>query len=511
MERNFYTDDFEELLKEKADQYKMYPSDKVWNGIQNSLHSKRKWYWIGFALLLSGVSYYAIEALIAPPKAAQKSQAKVIASKVPADNVLLSGKDGKAGSALVIPLTQNGGSRYQSLPKDIELPFDGDYDIDRSYADIEPGATARVVEMLQLTRVPVLSGPVESKTPLNSLAAASPAKSFSSLDGYDPVIIVDNTPPSATSAAGLPDQNTNGGLQDKDRIIALGQNRGIDGSTGSVRFPIEQEAAAEDVKKINWLQEFASNEFNVAPLKRLSWQLAFAPTMNYRNLSTSKNPGKQYRVKNIPMAMDITGDVDNLVNHSPALGFELGTHMRYVANRTITFKAGIQFNYARYAIEAFSAPGIDVATIALNSVGGSFRDSLISYSSISNFGGNSVKDIQNQYFQLSAPIGVELKLLGGKRMGLHIAGTVQPTYLLNRNTYLITTDYLSYTREPSLVRRWNMNTSAEAFVSYNTGGIQWQVGPQFRYQVLSSYSSKYPIRENLMEYGVKIGVSKTIR
>src|SRR5688572_6485856 len=231
MERNFYTDDFEELLKEKADQYKMYPSDKVWNGIQNSLHSKRKWYWIGFALLLSGVSYYAIEALIAPPKAAQKSQAKVIASKVPTDNVLLSGKDGKAGSALVIPLTPNAGPRYQSLSSTIDQPFDGDFDIDRSYADIEPGATARVVEMLQVNRVPVLSGPVESKTPLNSLAAASPAKSFYSLDGYDPVIIVDNTPSSATSAAGLPDQNTSGGLQDKNGIIALGQNRGIDGST----------------------------------------------------------------------------------------------------------------------------------------------------------------------------------------------------------------------------------------------------------------------------------------
>jgi len=234
--------------------------------------------------------------------------------------------------------------------------------------------------------------------------------------------------------------------------------------------------------------------------------------MNYRKLTTSKNPGRQYLVKNIPMALNITGDLDQLVNHKPALGFELGSYLRYAADRTVTFKAGIQFNYARYAIEAFSAPTTDVATIALNSTGGLRRDSLISYSSISNIGGNSVKDIQNQYFQLSAPIGLEVMLIGGKRMQLHIAGTLQPTYLINRNTYLITTDYQSYTHEPSLVRRWNMNTSAEAFVSYNTGGgIVWQVGPQFRYQVLSSYSSKYPIRENLMEYGVKIGVSKTIR
>ncbi|HMF72044.1 MAG TPA: hypothetical protein VK616_11240, partial [Flavitalea sp.] len=253
------------------------------------------------------------------------------------------------------------------------------------------------------------------------------------------------------------------------------------------------------------------HETNVPALKRVSWQLSFAPTMNYRRLSASKNPGREYLVKNIPMAMNVTGDIENLVNHTPAIGFELGSHIRYAADRNVTLKAGIQFNYARYSIEAFSATSTDVATIALNSTGGSRGDSLVSYSNISNFGGNSVKDLQNQYFQLSAPIGMEVRLLGGKRLQLRVAGTIQPTYLINRNTYLITTDYKNYTHEPSLVRRWNMNTSAEAFVSYNTGTISWQVGPQFRYQILSTYSSRYPIRENLMEYGVKIGVSKTIR
>ncbi|HTE23164.1 hypothetical protein [Flavitalea sp.] len=514
MERNFYTDDFEELLKEKADQYKMYPSDKVWNGIQSSLHSRRKWYWIGFALLLSGVSYYAIEALIAPPGPVRKSEAKIAASKIPTENVLLGAGDGKRRSALVIPLTQHKISQYNPVSNSIDQPFKGEFDIDRSYSEIEPGATAKVVEMLQIAKIPVISDPGE-KTDNSAMAKWLPVNRINLLSGYQPITIIDNThsiidnTPSKTRSMGeVTDRkplDATAGINLVSGIWNLDESRGV------ARFPMEQEQASEDVKKINWLQEFAFNEFTVPPLKRLSWQLSFAPTMNYRRLSTSKKPGREYMVKNIPIAMNITGDLDNLVNHTPALGFELGSHLRYAANRTVTFKAGIQFNYARYAIEAFEAPGTDVATIALNSVGGSHRDSLISYSSISNFGGNSVKDIQNQYFQLSAPIGVELKLIGGKRMGLHLAGTIQPTYLLNRNTFLITTDYRSYTHEPSLVRRWNMNTSAEAFVSYNTGGIIWQVGPQFRYQVLSSYSSKYPIRENLMEYGVKIGVSKTIR
>ncbi len=530
MERNFYTDDFEELLKEKADQYKMYPSDKVWNGIQSSLHSKRKWYWIGFALLLSGVSYYAIEALIAPPARTQKSQVRTAATTATSENVLLTSVDGKTPRALVIPLTQRRNHQQDDLPSaNIDQPSYGVYGIDRSSADLEPGATAKVVDMLELanvsvaTNVPVANGAGEKRLPSYAPATAAapliislatnttapvntPLQRPDQLKGFQRLMIVDLTIPLPGSMT-VPGKAAMGGAGE----IGPAGLKGPDYVTAAMRFPVEQDLSAEDAKKINWLQEFASTEFIVPRLTKLSWQLSFAPTINYRKLSTSRRPGKQYMVKNIPMAMDVTGNLDNLVNHKPALGFELGSHLRFAANRSVTFKAGFQFNYARYAIEAFTAPTSDVATIALSSVGGARVDSLISYSSISNFGGNSVKDIQNQYFQLSAPIGMEVKLLGGKKLQLHVAGTIQPTYLLNRNTYLITTDYQSYTHEPSLVRRWNMNTSAEAFVSYNTGGITWQVGPQFRYQILSSYSSQYPIKENLMEYGVKIGVSKTIR
>ena len=38
-ERILYDDEFEKQLKEKADQFKMYPSDKVWNEVYSSLHT----------------------------------------------------------------------------------------------------------------------------------------------------------------------------------------------------------------------------------------------------------------------------------------------------------------------------------------------------------------------------------------------------------------------------------------------------------------------------------------
>ena len=61
------------------------------------------------------------------------------------------------------------------------------------------------------------------------------------------------------------------------------------------------------------------------------------------------------------------------------------------------------------------------------------------------------------------------------------------------------------------MRKWNVNTSFESFISYKTGDLRWQVGPQFCYQLLSSFNDRYPIREYLLEYGIRFGVSKTLK
>ncbi len=265
----------------------------------------------------------------------------------------------------------------------------------------------------------------------------------------------------------------------------------------------------DDDKRINWLQEYAVYELTPPPMRRWAWQLAFAPTMNYRKLTSNNSVNDQINIKGLP-AGAIEGKPETLVSHQPALGFGLGSYMVYSINKNFRITGGIQLNYSRYAIKAYTTPVPETGKIALD-VAGSQPDSLVSLTRLRNFSGEKAEDIQNQYFQFSAPIGLEVSLLGTEKLQLNIAGTIQPTYLLNRNSYLITTDFKNYMRAPSLVRRWNVNAGAEIFVSYKTGSLKWQVGPQFRYQLLSSYVKEYPIREYLMEYGVKIGVTKTIR
>jgi hypothetical protein len=124
-----------------------------------------------------------------------------------------------------------------------------------------------------------------------------------------------------------------------------------------------------------------------------------------------------------------------------------------------------------------------------------------------NFNGGQDEWLKNFYFQASVPIGAEVKLHGNDKMYIGAASTIQPTYVLGERAYLITSDYKNYAQVPWLMRRWNVNTNLEAFVAYSTGKLKWQVGPQVRYQLLSSFVNKYPVKENLFDFGLKVGIS----
>jgi len=109
------------------------------------------------------------------------------------------------------------------------------------------------------------------------------------------------------------------------------------------------------------------------------------------------------------------------------------------------------------------------------------------------------------------PIGADLVVIGNKDIAFNIGGSIQPGIMLNNQAYLLSTNLRNYAKAPSLYRDFNINTALEAFISINTGSLKWNVGPQFRYQLLSSYKQNYPIKEHLYDYGFKVGMTKTLR
>jgi len=238
---------------------------------------------------------------------------------------------------------------------------------------------------------------------------------------------------------------------------------------------------------------------------KISFQVFFTPTVSYRKLSENKAYLNATPQTNATINYAVLYNVNDAVTHKPDMGVELGFTAKYPVSKNMKLRGGVQFNVSRYDIKAFNYP-TEVARIALNnsSLGVDYVGAATNYR---NFGGGKVDWLQNKYFQLSAPIGAEIKLAGNNNTSFGIAGTVQPTYVLGDRAYMISTDYKNYTEVPWLMRRWNMNTSFETFVAYSTGKLNWQVGPQIRYQVFSSFVTEYPVRENLFDFGLKVGVS----
>jgi hypothetical protein len=185
------------------------------------------------------------------------------------------------------------------------------------------------------------------------------------------------------------------------------------------------------------------------------------------------------------------------------MGLQVGFSAGYPLFKNVKIIGGLQFNVSKYDIRAFYSSS-EVATIALDA--GAGANSVSTTTNYRNISGSNSDWLRNLYFSASAPVGLELKIAGKSKTQFGIRGTVQPTYILGDQAYLISTDYKNYAEVPSLIRKWNINTGLEAFVTYSTGKIKWKIGPQARYQAKSSFKASYPIKERLFDFGLKIGI-----
>ncbi len=264
----------------------------------------------------------------------------------------------------------------------------------------------------------------------------------------------------------------------------------VDGSK-SVLYPLNIETNTSHTKK---------------PGIRLIWQLYFAPTISYRKLSVNKSYRAPSPFSPGGYPFVLLRDVNSEVVHKPDMGLELGLLTKYPLAKNLKLTGGLQFNINRYDIKAFSYYG-ETATINLN--GGNGNNSLTAWTYYRNYNGYKSDWLKNYYFSVSAPIGAELRLFGNDKTNFGIAGTVQPTYILKDRAFLISTDYKNYLEVPRLVRHVNLNTSLETYISYSSRNskTRWQIGPQVRYQVLSSFQNQYPVKENLFDFGLKVGVT----
>jgi hypothetical protein len=238
---------------------------------------------------------------------------------------------------------------------------------------------------------------------------------------------------------------------------------------------------------------------------RFRWQLHFTPTVSYRSLKEDQKFIAQARMNLSAAPLAATTELSNVINHRPDLGMQLGLLGTYPLGKRLDLIAGLQFNVSKYDIKAFNYP-TEVATIALvNAWGGSTAVSTVT-SFRSNGFTNKASWLRNYYYSISAPVGLEWRILGKKQNHWGFSTTVQPTYMVGNRSYIISMDYQNYAEVPYLINKWNLNVGLETYAKFSVGNTDFRVGPQVRYQLFSSFKKGYPVSEHLYDFGVKLGI-----
>ena len=454
MERNIHTDEFERFLRDKADQYKVYPSDKIWSNINRSIHPRKKWPYAALTLfLLLGTAVfidYNSFNYVVPGKLPQLSYNRNNHSIPAAALSFTSGQD-KNGNNVIYPL----GSLLQ------------------------PDAAPRLVATTR---------PDAKRSP--GLA------NISRIDQRNHSADESNYASKEMDATSAHSTENPGNLSYLNKAAA-NLHPLSSGESNS-----EKDDELNKPKKKLWGGE-------VYRPSRFKWQLSFSPTISYRRLTSGLGQITDV-FRGVPYStVQSNTSVNDLVIHKPAIGAEVGASLIYKLSNNFTLKGGLQLNYSRYQLSAYNSKP-EIATLALHNRRGG-TDSVNFVTTLENHEGHGSSSswLNNEYLQISLPVGFEWSIVGNETFKWNIAASAQPVYNFANNVYLLSTDFKYYVQDPSLIRKWNVNAGIETFVSYDMGSFKWQVGPQLRYQLMSSYKNAYPIREYLVDFGFKVGVTKT--
>jgi hypothetical protein len=453
-ERFLYEEEFEKQLKEKADQFKMYPSDKVWNEVHSSLHTRSRRFVVGMTILIGGILILAGNELIFPSK---NIVSKTVSAKVntPAKSASMVNPNGYAASDFANNPSDNAGDQHSS---DQNLNTTTAYVFHSGLSSEQESPTNELLETH-----------AEHVQPVNQVSTIQPS----------------DLKVSAKSSASL-------------MVPELNEEQQTERENPTINMASSELVPERSAAQPSHIQN-----------DKIRWQIYVTPTLNTHYLNGISYQTIAQSIPSSPIMVVHFANVNGFVDNTPMMGYNLGGNILYKISKNISLKAGLEFSFNRYYIKTYNSNPYQ-ASATLNSYLGYIADSIGSSNSGVTIDKNQ-QQYQNRYYQLSLPVGIEMKVAGKGKLQLHLGATLQPSYLLNTDAYVLSNDYSSYIKDAQAFRRWNLIAGTELYISYAIGKIRWEIGPQVRYQIFSTYKNSYPLQENMLNYGIRFGISKSIR
>lgn len=519
MENEFYTDEFEQLIKEKADQFRMYPSKRVWHSIYNNLHPSRRWPSVVMSLLLI-TSLMLIGHLNTSDNTITRQINPAAFTEVPGGITQAQNTNAKKQNQAYIKTPHQSPDRYHNAFEDV-LTDETDF------------SAYTVVKNNRPNYYYTATNAAEVKITTDKTLAENNGKDLiQSMDTYiksnqifaDIVVTHKKNKPGTSRTT---TKNTN-----RDELSDADPEAGMNMASTTQPAPVKPVTTntnktdignlTEGDKKINpeiitvndqhaltneekaWIENFAlQNKPAGSKWKgRLAYQFYATPAVNYRKLSTNSKGSVT------PFA---NSDINNSISQKPGFGFEAGGGLTYSYAKNLLLKAGIQFNYTNYNIDADQTNHPILTTILLNDPYTGYSYSAARTSTTSNaFNAAALQPItlHNRTYQVSLPVGLAYKLSSQNNVEWFAGASVQPTYVFGGKAHLISSDLKSYVSDPSTIRPWNLNLGFETYMNFKLGGYSLQVGPQVRYQIFSTYRKDVALIEKPYAVGLKLGLTK---
>lgn len=502
-------DDFEFYLEQEVNQHRMYPSDHIWRNIQQDIHGYKKW------PALTVITLFVISALVVGTILIKpQRQLITLAANTPAQKTADAGTEAKQQPA------ENMQEHFspEHITQQTIARVTHDIDITDNIKTALSAYNNNIQDFMPAGNTAASIEPVYTSSASNNVAApvtAEQKQAAAKKDAPPANSQVKNPPVFASLINLMPNDDVLYG-----NLLKLPKSNKTRLHSGFMFSKFEKIEPASPYAGLILENNFSTpvhKPFKFKPQNpRLEFSFYAAPSISYRRLSyNNQDMANHTYISGLPYNAGYTVDLGRTTRNKPATGYEVGAALGYKLNDILTLRGGLQFNMREYDIEAYKltpqAPSSSSSMPTGNGNTSSLGGVNVSSPTSASLNGADKITLQNRYYQVAVPLGLDVRTWKSGRFAVGVATSIQPTYIFDKDPFIITSDYKGYIDGSKLVRNWNINTALETYLSYSTGKFKWQIGPQFRYQLLSTLSGSYPIKEHLLDYGVKFGIVKSLR
>ncbi|MEO9003830.1 MAG: hypothetical protein ABI288_03790 [Ginsengibacter sp.] len=503
MERRFDMSDFEQSLKDHADQFKMAPSKRVWKGIYNNLHPGSKWPSVTVAIVFI-ITLLTVGNLNNSPKQENAKQiVKAESAKSVSENSVV--KNVFASSIDRIE-TQQLTDLYHHSGRTINEEKFSTNSINSDQSQVLTYRNKNRVTS-KPTPIPDIGATNSSNRHTNNNYFLTQKYKVSKI--YD----------LSKTKIGLSELAISQNLQNY-----IGDNSIL---ANSLHYnELSQSGNSNSLKPLFSFARFVTNDLSLVDMNDL---LHDAGDLKEFDLNTLKQNNK--KIKNVKWIYYVTPSISSAIFRNTEVSQAMSPNFSLLQIRSsngMTYKSGFGLNVGTQINRRLSKKwdiitGLDLGyssyNIVSNLVHPTFTtllfkdDNGLDYSRryITHFGNGMTQNkmnILNYSLQASIPLGLQYHIWQDEKVQVNLLSSIELSTVLKSNAYIISSDGRYYVKDPSLTRPVNMGVNFNPNVVFSGAKVKWHLGPIIHYQFLSRYKDNYVSKEHLIDYGIKVGISK---